>query len=200
MARYYIAGALAVLVISAANYIPDMNEGQADAVKPVSQPVPALPYWQQRGCQHKHPSRVARSRIKRLLKNLRPLNATRAKRVKHYATCVATKAKAHSVHKYARRLYAWRKQYPQVHEIQFNKYPVAVRNHLYSIAMCESGGNPRAISGDGIYRGKYQFDYRTWGEVGGYGDPVNAHEFEQDHRAAMLYVRAGSGRWPVCQH
>ena len=75
---------------------------------------------------------------------------------------------------------------------------VAVSPHLQAIAACESGGNPRAVSADGMYRGKYQFSYATWAAVGGSGDPAAASEAEQDMRAATLYARAGAGQWPVC--
>jgi hypothetical protein len=69
---------------------------------------------------------------------------------------------------------------------------------LESIAACESGGDPTAISSDGSYRGKYQFDMGTWASVGGSGDPAAAPEAEQDYRAALLYSQAGSSPWPVC--
>lgn len=69
---------------------------------------------------------------------------------------------------------------------------------LESIASCESGGDPRIVSSDGSYRGKYQFDYGTWESVGGHGDPAAAPEGEQDYRAALLYSRSGSSPWPVC--
>jgi Transglycosylase-like domain len=69
---------------------------------------------------------------------------------------------------------------------------------LESIASCESGGDPSAVSSDGTYRGKYQFDYGTWESVGGSGDPAAAPEAEQDYRAALLYARSGSSPWPVC--
>lgn len=69
---------------------------------------------------------------------------------------------------------------------------------LEAIAACESGGDPTAISPDGSYRGKYQFDYGTWESVGGSGDPAAAPEWEQDERAAELYRRSGSSPWPVC--
>jgi hypothetical protein len=72
------------------------------------------------------------------------------------------------------------------------------RATLNAIAACESGGNPRAVSAGGTYRGKYQFDYGTWESVGGHGDPAAASEAEQDYRAALLYSRAGSSPWPVC--
>ena len=70
--------------------------------------------------------------------------------------------------------------------------------HLEAIAACESGGDPSAVGGGGIYRGKYQFSYSTWASVGGSGDPAAATEAEQDQRAAMLYEQAGAGQWPVC--
>ncbi len=69
---------------------------------------------------------------------------------------------------------------------------------LDAIGACESGGDPTAVSSDGSYRGKYQFDYGTWASVGGSGDPAAAPEAEQDYRAALLYERAGSSPWPVC--
>jgi hypothetical protein len=75
---------------------------------------------------------------------------------------------------------------------------IAVPGVLESIAACESGGDPGAIGGGGLYRGKYQFDVQTWASVGGTGDPAAASEAEQDMRAAMLYERAGAAPWPVC--
>jgi soluble lytic murein transglycosylase-like protein len=69
---------------------------------------------------------------------------------------------------------------------------------LDAIGACESGGDPTAVSSDGTYRGKYQFDYGTWESVGGTGDPAAAPEAEQDYRAALLYSQSGSSPWPVC--
>jgi peptidoglycan hydrolase-like protein with peptidoglycan-binding domain len=69
---------------------------------------------------------------------------------------------------------------------------------LEQIAMCESGGNPRAVSADGRYFGKYQFSRATWRAVGGRGNPANASEAEQDRRALILYEREGTAPWPVC--
>jgi hypothetical protein len=69
---------------------------------------------------------------------------------------------------------------------------------LETIASCESGGDPTAVSSDGSYRGKYQFSFETWASVGGTGDPAAASEPEQDYRAALLYASAGSSPWPVC--
>ena len=81
-----------------------------------------------------------------------------------------------------------------------NRYriPSSVRARLDRIAACESGGNPRALSPGGTYRGKYQFLPSTWASVGGHGDPARASEAEQDHRAAILLARTGGGAWPNC--
>jgi hypothetical protein len=69
---------------------------------------------------------------------------------------------------------------------------------LESIAACESGGDPTAVSADGAYHGLYQFDYGTWASVGGSGDPAAASPDEQTYRAALLYARSGSNPWPIC--
>lgn len=82
---------------------------------------------------------------------------------------------------------------------QFATLPAGVTlATLESIAACESGGDPTAVSSDGSYRGKYQFDFGTWESVGGSGDPAAASESEQDYRAALLYSQSGSSPWPVC--
>jgi hypothetical protein len=69
---------------------------------------------------------------------------------------------------------------------------------LERIAQCESDGDPTAISPDGRYRGKYQFDVSTWEHMGGTGDPAAAPEAEQDARAAQLLAQRGTAPWPVC--
>ncbi|MCU1674315.1 MAG: Transglycosylase domain protein [Frankiales bacterium] len=67
-----------------------------------------------------------------------------------------------------------------------------------ALARCESGGNPRAVSSTGKYRGLYQFSISTWRGVGGAGDPIDASPAEQTYRAKILYNRSGRGSWPVC--
>jgi transglycosylase-like protein/putative peptidoglycan binding protein len=69
---------------------------------------------------------------------------------------------------------------------------------LAKIAQCESGGDPKALSANGLYRGKYQFDVSTWEHMGGTGDPAAAPEAEQDARAAQLLALRGTAPWPVC--
>jgi uncharacterized protein YabE (DUF348 family) len=67
-----------------------------------------------------------------------------------------------------------------------------------ALARCESGGNPRAVSSSGTYRGLYQFSMSTWRGVGGTGDPIDASPAEQTYRAKILYNRSGRSPWPVC--
>ena len=69
---------------------------------------------------------------------------------------------------------------------------------LQRIAQCESGGNPRAVSADGRYRGKYQFDMATWRSLGGRGDPAKAPESVQDRLAIKLYRQRGTAPWANC--
>jgi peptidoglycan hydrolase-like protein with peptidoglycan-binding domain len=69
---------------------------------------------------------------------------------------------------------------------------------LSQIAECESGGNPRAISPGGQYRGKYQFSRETWRNLGGSGDPAAAPEWLQDRLALKLYRLRGTAPWPNC--
>ena len=69
---------------------------------------------------------------------------------------------------------------------------------LHRIAECESGGNPRAVSPDGQYRGKYQFSRATWRALGGSGDPADAPEWQQDRLALKLYRQSGTAPWPNC--
>jgi Transglycosylase-like domain len=85
-----------------------------------------------------------------------------------------------------------------VYRFKVRNIPNWGRQHLASIAACESHTNPRAIGGGGSFRGMYQFTFSTWGVVGGYGDPAAAPRAEQTWRAWLLLSRHGSGHWPVC--
>lgn len=66
------------------------------------------------------------------------------------------------------------------------------------LAQCESGGNPRAVSANGLYHGLYQFSVGTWQAVGGTGLPSQASPAEQLKRAQILQARSGWGQWPAC--
>jgi hypothetical protein len=111
------------------------------------------------------------------------------------ATTTMRAAHRHKVH--ARKRHEAREEREE--QEQFAQLPGGVTMAtLESIAACESGGNPEAVSSEGTYRGKYQFDQGTWESVGGQGDPAAAPEAEQDYRAALLYSESGSSPWPIC--
>jgi len=77
--------------------------------------------------------------------------------------------------------------------------PVKLPRVLREIAECESGGNPRAVSSNGMYRGKFQFSRATWKAIGGRGnDPAKASEAHQDRMALKLYRQRGVSPWPAC--
>lgn len=67
-----------------------------------------------------------------------------------------------------------------------------------ALARCESGGRADAVDPSGTYGGLYQFDVRTWRELGGRGRPEDAPSAEQTYRAKKLYVRRGTAPWPHC--
>ena len=67
-----------------------------------------------------------------------------------------------------------------------------------ALAQCESGGNPRIVSSNGLYHGLYQFSVPTWRSMGGSGAASSASADEQTYRAQILYDRAGPGQWPHC--
>jgi hypothetical protein len=67
------------------------------------------------------------------------------------------------------------------------------------LAMCESGGDPAAVSPGGRYRGAFQFSMPTWSAAGGVGDPVDASYAEQKRIAiGWAQVVEPSSQWPVC--
>ena len=105
-----------------------------------------------------------------------------------------------SIRRMKRRFGRWSRTYEgraTVHRFKVRHIPSWGRNHLRSIAWCESRNNPRAVSPAG-YRGLYQFSFSTWGVVGGSGDPAAAPRSEQTWRAWRLLKTSGSGHWPVC--
>jgi hypothetical protein len=106
-----------------------------------------------------------------------------------------------SIRRMKRRFANWSRTYEgraTVHGFKVRRIPSWGREHLRSIAWCESRNNPRAIGGGGAYRGLYQFSFSTWRLVGGSGDPAAAPRSEQTWRAWVLLKNHGSGHWPVC--
>lgn len=65
------------------------------------------------------------------------------------------------------------------------------------LALCESGGNWQANTGNGYYGG-LQFSLSSWRAVGGTGYPHHASPSEQIARAEELRSMQGWGAWPGC--
>ncbi len=65
---------------------------------------------------------------------------------------------------------------------------------------CESGGDPDAIGGGGLYRGAFQFMRSTWKSSprSPGGDPIAYPYRTQAVVAVLLKRRDGAGHWPVC--
>ena len=107
----------------------------------------------------------------------------------------------HSIRRMTVRFENWSRTYEgraTIYRFKARRIPEWGREHLRSIAWCESRNNPRAVSASGAYRGLYQFSFSTWGVVGGSGDPAAAPRSEQTWRAWVLLKNHGSGHWPVC--
>lgn len=152
------------------------------------------------GCRYVHPSAESYRQTTRLLKHERPVGPRVKRRVRKWARCVQTRAKAHAVHEHVRGLWAWRHEYTHLWPIRFNSQPAGWRWWGDATAWCESGGtmDPGIHNDGGQYHGLMQFDLRTWGEAGGSGDPHVASRWEQETRGIWLARRVGKGRWPNC--
>lgn len=78
--------------------------------------------------------------------------------------------------------------------------PAGEKKWARSTSECESGGDPNAIGGGGMYRGAFQFLKSTWkaSPKSPGGDPI-AHDYKtQAVVAVALKKRDGAGHWPVC--
>ncbi len=72
--------------------------------------------------------------------------------------------------------------------------------HWDDLAWCETRNrNITDRNGRGNFHGFYQFHLRSWGYVGGTGNPKNWSLAEQTYRAERLYDVQGSGAWPGCK-
>jgi len=155
-------------------------------------------HWAKAGCKHSHPSVVARKRIRAVLTRLDAYTRAEGRRVRHYATCVATIDKARAGHRLIKRLRAWREQYAQVWRIRFNKLPAWSQAWARSTSSCESHMNPAAHNPTGLYHGAFQFLLSTWWSAGGTGDP-HLHSWHYQAVVAVRWMYAhGDEQWPVC--
>lgn len=81
--------------------------------------------------------------------------------------------------------------------------PYAQKSGMWDkIAQCESGGNAKIVSPNGLYGGLYQIDrYGTWVAYGGkqYASTPEKATPDQQYRVAQkIQASQGWGAWPVC--
>ncbi|WP_425583718.1 ubiquitin-like domain-containing protein [Streptomyces macrosporus] len=128
-------------------------------------------------------AQTGRPGLRRITHELRTVNGVRL-RPRHVETVVV------------------REPRPQIVRVGTREVPSSVRgaDHLDwdALARCESGGRPDAVDPTGTHGGLYQFDARTWRDLGGRGRPQDAPPAEQTYRAKKLYVQKGASPWPVC--
>ena len=87
------------------------------------------------------------------------------------------------------------KKQPQISNTQTNS------GMWGKIAQCESGGNPRAVSPNGLYRGLYQISASTWAAYGGTSyaaRPDLASPSQQLAVAQKIQLGQGWNAWPTC--
>ncbi|MET0750854.1 MAG: transglycosylase family protein [Solirubrobacterales bacterium] len=82
----------------------------------------------------------------------------------------------------------------------WDRFPVGDRRWARTTSQCESGGDPDAIGGGGVYRGAFQFMRSTWkaSPKSPGGDPIAFPYRTQAVVAVLLMHRDGRGHWPVC--
>lgn len=176
--------AFAVLAVFVAASLPYPDNAAAES------------FGERKGCAHTHASKLAYERVRVLVRHTR--SAVRKGRVQHFATCVATRAKAHRAHVLARSHWRWRHQYAQRWTIRLNRLPSWDRAWAYRTSSCESGMDPSAHNPSGIYHGAFQFLLSTWYAAGGTGDP-HQHSWHMQAVVAVRWMhRAGASQWPVC--
>jgi hypothetical protein len=154
-------------------------------------------FGERKGCDHIHRSEVAYERIRDLLRHTGPVVA-KAK-VRHYATCVATRAKAHRAHELARSHWAWRHQYTQLWQIRLARMPAGWVQWARNITSCESGWNRYARDyATGSHVSYFQWALSTWAAAGGTGHPFDASWAHQAVLAIRWAWKAGTSQW-VCK-
>jgi hypothetical protein len=154
-------------------------------------------FGERKGCDHIHRSAVAYARIRALVRT--PEAVVLKRRVHHYATCLATRAKAHRAHELARTYWQWRHRYTQLWKIRLAKMPAGWVQWARNITSCESGWNRYARDyATGSHVSYFQWALSTWYSAGGRGHPFNASWEHQAVLAIRWAQTAGTSQW-VCK-
>jgi hypothetical protein len=82
----------------------------------------------------------------------------------------------------------------------WNGFKAADQRWAHRTARCESGRDPNAIGGGGVYRGAFQFMRSTWktSPRSPGGDPIDYSYRTQAVVAVLLMHEMGTSPWPVC--
>jgi Transglycosylase-like domain len=86
------------------------------------------------------------------------------------------------------------------YERLWDRIPFAERRWAHQTAECESGRDPNAIGGGGMYRGAFQFLRSSWKHAprSPGGDPIDYSYRTQAVVAVALKRQLGTKPWPVC--
>lgn len=151
-----------------------------------------------KGCDHTHRSSVAYTRLRALVRHTGP--SVDKRKVGHYATCLATRRKAHHAHELARRWWQWRHQYTQLWQIRLNRLPAGWVQWARNITMCESRWDRYASNGS--HFSYFQFSAPTWASASaGFDPPASIYEASWPHQAVIAIHwawSAGTSQW-VCK-
>lgn len=152
-------------------------------------------FGESKGCTHIHRSKVAYKRIRGLVRHTAP--TVDKGRVRHYATCLDTHAKAHRAHELARIYWAWRHAYSQVWQIRLNRMPAGWVQWAKNITMCESRWDRYASNGS--HFSYFQFSAPTWAAASaGFDPPPSIYEANWAHQAVIAINwawTAGVSQW-----
>ena len=193
------ASAVGAALLYSAGAEPQIRDGVAPALAQVSNAAPELEptprYWQERGCNHVHRSKVAYRKTRRLMRNHRP--HVREKVVRHLAVCQLTRKKSRAVWRAIKSHREWRQSYAHKWVIRFNSLPEHWKQWAYSTSSCESHMNPRAYNPSPFY-GAFQFVLSTWYAAGGTGNPMDHSWHYQAWIAVHWRMRSSASQWPNC--
>lgn len=142
---------------------------------------------------HKAPARtsiVSKTRTERASRSTQRVEPTTKTPVR---TSESTYSRASKTSTYSAPTLA--KKQPQISNTQSNS------GMWGKIAQCESGGNARAVSPNGLYRGLYQISASTWAAYGGTSyaaRPDLASPSQQLAVAQKIQQGQGWNAWPTC--
>lgn len=127
----------------------------------------------------------------------RPTISRKARqRLVHMRLCQHSPKARKNVRRLTHRLKVQRYHRMHYWEWQRSLLSAGTKAMLARLRGCETRGIafPANYRWQGHHRGAYQYDWATWRQAGGYGDPALASPAEQDVRTARFYP-SHRGQW-----